>query len=83
MRNSEGRDALLRRTCKIARSLTGAEQAARKLCVSEGPAQARKYFGLSEKYAAYRDFRVDPKGSGLHGMAIPPREVVRQTERSP
>ena len=73
-------DALLRRTCQIARALTGAEQAALKLWVGEDPTQARKYFSLSEKYAAYRDFRVDPKGLGLHGMAIPPGEVVRLTE---
>jgi GAF domain-containing protein len=74
-------DALLCRACKIARSLTGAEQAALNLCLSEDPTQTRKYFSLSEKYAAYRDFRFDPKGLGLHGMAIPPGEVVRLTEQ--
>jgi GAF domain-containing protein len=73
-------DALLRRTCKLARALTGAEQAALKLWVGEDASQARKYFSLSEKYAAFRDFRVDPKGLGLHGMTIPPGEVVRLTQ---
>jgi GAF domain-containing protein len=73
-------DVLLRRTCQIARALTGAEQAALKLRLGEDPSQARKYFSLSEKYAAFRDFRVDPKGNGLHGMTIPPGEVVRLTE---
>jgi GAF domain-containing protein len=73
-------DALLRRTCQIARALTGAEQAALKLWVGEDSSQARKYFSLSENYAAFRDFRVDPKGIGLHGMTIPPGEVVRLTE---
>ena len=73
-------DALLRRACKIARSLTGAEQAALKLWVGEDPTQARKYFSLSEKYSAFKDFRVDPHGLGLHGMAIPLGEVVRLTE---
>jgi len=73
-------DALLRRTCQIARALTGAEQAALKLWVGEDSSQARKYFSLSEKYVAFRDFRVDPKGVGLHGMTIPPGEVVRLTE---
>ena len=70
-------DALLRRTCQIARALTDAEQAALKLWVGEDSSQARKYFSLSEKYAAFRDFRVDPKGIGLHGMPIPPGEVIR------
>jgi GAF domain-containing protein len=79
-RFAEQLDALLRRTCRIARALTGAEQAALKLWVGEDPSQARKYFSLSEKYAAFRDFRIDPKGLGLHGMAIPPGEVVRLNE---
>jgi hypothetical protein len=73
-------DALLRRTCQIARALTGAEQAALKLWVGEDSSQARKYFSLSEKYAEFRDFRVDPKGIGLHGMPIPPGQVIRLTE---
>lgn len=73
-------DALLRRTCTIARALTGAEQAALKLCVGPDPRETRKYFSLSQKYSAYRDFRNDPKGLGLHGMTIPPGEVVRLTE---
>jgi GAF domain-containing protein len=73
-------DSLLRRTCRLARSLTGAEQAALKLWAGEDPARARKYFSLSEKYSAYGEFRVDPKGIGLHGMAIPPGEVMRLTE---
>jgi|SRR5581483_3950549 len=72
-------DVLLRRTCRIARAVTGAEQAALQVWV-EDASQARKFFSLSKKYAAFRDFRVDPKGIGLHGMAIPPGDVVRLTE---
>jgi hypothetical protein len=74
-------DAVLRRTCTIARALTGAEQSALKLWVDGDPAKARKYFNLSDKYAAYRDFRVDPQGLGLHGMTIPPGEVVCLTQQ--
>jgi hypothetical protein len=73
-------DALLRRTCLIARAMTGAEQAALKLWLGEDATKARKYFSLSEKYEGYRDFRVDPHGFGLHGMAIPPGEVIRLTQ---
>lgn len=73
-------DALLRRACKIARAPTGAEQAALKLWVGEDPARARTYVSLSEKYSSYRDFRVDPKRLGLHGMEIPLSEVGRLTE---
>jgi len=70
-------DSLLRRACKLARALTGAEQSALKLWVDEDPTQARKYFSLSGKYSAFAEFRVDPKGLGLHGMTIPRNEVVR------
>jgi hypothetical protein len=73
-------DTLLRRACTIARALTGAEQAALKLWIDGDPTKARKYFSLSEKYASYRDFTTDPHGSGLHGMTIPPGEVVRLTQ---
>lgn len=73
-------DALLRRTCLIARALTGAEQAALKLWVGEDSSQARKYFSMSEKYSAFRDFKVDPRGDGLHGMRIPPGEVISLTQ---
>src|SRR5262245_13416866 len=77
---SERVDALLRRTCRLARSLTGAEQAALKLWVDEDPGRARKYFSLGPEYAAYRDYRVDPHGVGLHGIEIPPGEVIRLTQ---
>jgi hypothetical protein len=73
-------DALLHRTCALARALTGAEQAALKLWVDEDPSQARKYFSLSAKYDAYRDYRVNPGGFGLHGIEIPPGEVIRLTQ---
>jgi hypothetical protein len=73
-------DSVLRRTCTLARMLTGAEQAALKLWLGEDPSQARKYFSLSPKYSAYADFRFDPKGLGLHGMNIPPGEVMCLTQ---
>lgn len=79
-RTADQLDALLRRACRVARALTGAEQAALKLWVGEDPTKARKYFSLSDKYSAYQDFRVDPQGLGLHGMAIAPDDVVRLTE---
>ena len=77
---SERVDALLRRTCRLARALTGAEQAALKLWVDEDPSQARKYFSLGAAYAAYRDYNVNPAGRGLHGLEIPPGEVITLTQ---
>jgi len=73
-------DALLRRTCMLARRLTGAEQAALKLWVDEDPSQARKYFSLGAAYSAWSDYRPEPKGLGLHGLEIPPGETIRLTQ---
>jgi GAF domain-containing protein len=73
-------DDLLHRTCHLARALTGAEQAALKVDMDGDGAGARKFFNLSERYARWRDFRVDPRGLGLHGLALAPGEVVRLTQ---
>lgn len=72
-------DVLLRRTCHLARSLTGAEQAALALRPTDDDAP-RKYFSLSPAYAAWRDYRPDPKGLGLHGLEPEPGEVIRLTQ---
>jgi hypothetical protein len=71
-------DDLLHRTCDLARALTGAEQAALKVDLDgAGP---RKFFNLSERYERWRGYRVDPRGLGLHGLALAPGEVVRLTQ---
>jgi GAF domain-containing protein len=72
-------DDLLHRTCTLARALTGAEQAALKVDL-DGDGAARKFFNLSERYARWRDYRVDPHGLGLHGLSLAPGEVVRLTQ---
>jgi hypothetical protein len=72
-------DALLRQVCHLARCLTGAEQAAMALHATADDAP-RKYFSLSAAYAPWRDYNPDPKGLGLHGLELPPGEVVRLTQ---
>jgi GAF domain-containing protein len=73
-------DDLLRRTCHIARGLTGAAQAALKVDLDGDGAGMRKFFNLSERYERWRDYRVDPRGVGLHGLALAPGEVVQLTQ---
>ena len=73
-------DDLLHRTCDLARALTGAEQAALKVDLDGDGHAARKFFNLSERYAAWRDYRVDPHGLGLHGIQLEPGQVVRLTQ---
>jgi hypothetical protein len=73
-------DDLLHRTCHLARALTGAEQAALKVDLDGDGTAARKFFNLSERYDAFRNYRVDPRGLGLHGIHIEPGQVVRLTQ---
>jgi GAF domain-containing protein len=73
-------DDLLHRTCRLARALTGAEQAALKVDLDGDGRAARKFFNLSERYRAFAGFRVDPRGTGLHGIHLEPGEVLRLTQ---
>jgi hypothetical protein len=57
-------DDLLHRTCSLARALTGAEQAAFSVDLDGDGHAARKFFNLSTRYERWRDYRVDPQGSG-------------------
>jgi len=73
-------DDLLHRTCHVARALTSAEQAAFKVDLGGDGHATRKFFNLSERYERWRDYRVDPRGRGLHGLDLAPGEVVRLTQ---
>jgi GAF domain-containing protein len=73
-------DDLMQRTCHLARALTGAEQAALKVDLDGDGAATRKFFNLSERYEAFRDYRVDPRGLGLHGIQLEPGLVIRLTQ---
>ena len=73
-------DDLLRRACTLARALTDAEQAALSVDLDGDGHAARKFFNLSARYEQWRDFRVDPHGSGLHGIHLEPGEVVRLSQ---
>jgi len=70
-------DDLLHRTCHLARALTEAEQAAFKVDLDGDGVAARKFFNLSGRYGKWRNYRVDPRGIGLHGMPLEAGEVVR------
>lgn len=73
-------DDLLHRTCHLARALTGAEQAAFKIDLDGDGVAARKFFNLGPEYDRWRGYRVDPRGLGLHGIALKPGDVVRLTQ---
>jgi GAF domain-containing protein len=73
-------DGLLRRTCDLARALTGAEQAALKIDLAGDGSAVRKLFSLSPRYERWRGYRVDPRGLGLHGITLARGQVVRLTQ---
>ena len=69
-------DATLQMTCELARTLIGAHQAAMSLIVAGDWAHARKYFSLSDKYAAWAMYREPAIGRGKapgHGPHSPRR----------
>jgi hypothetical protein len=71
---------LAQRTCILARALVDAEQAALRIDLDGDGLDAHKFFSLSARYARWRDFRVDPRGFGLHGIRLERGEVVRLTQ---
>jgi hypothetical protein len=73
-------DDLLHRTCSLARALADAEQAALNVDLDGDGRANRKFFNLSERYARRRDYRVDPRGLGLHGIRLEPGQVIRLTQ---
>jgi GAF domain-containing protein len=73
-------DAALQLCCELARAMIGAHQAAMSLIVGGDWMHARKYFSLSEKYAAFRDFDMPGRGIGLHGLVIKENRALRLTQ---
>lgn len=73
-------DHLLQSSCKVARALTGAHQAAMAMIVGGDWTQARKYFSLSDKYAEWKDFRMPAHGIGLHALVVAENKAICLTE---
>jgi GAF domain-containing protein len=73
-------DATLQTTCELARALIGAHQAAMSLIVAGDWHHARKYFSLSEKYAAFHDFEMPARGVGVHAVVVDEGAALRLTQ---
>jgi GAF domain-containing protein len=73
-------DATLQTTCELARALIGAHQAAMSLIVNGDWTHARKYFSLSDKYAAFRDFTMPARGVGVHALVVSENAALRLTQ---
>jgi GAF domain-containing protein len=73
-------DATLQTSCELARALIDTHQAAMSLIIKGDWSHARKYFSLSEKYAAFRDFTTSGRGIGLHALVVDENTALRLTQ---
>ena len=73
-------DPVLGEAAELARIVVRAHQGAATQLIGDGWAHARKYFSLSEKYAAWADYRVAAKGFGIHAYAHEVRAPIRLTD---
>jgi GAF domain-containing protein len=73
-------DPVLTQAAELARVVTRAHQGAAAQLIGEGWAYARKYFSLSEKYAAWADYEAPARGLGIHAMAHRVDRPIRLTD---
>ena len=73
-------DPVLAQAAELARVITRAHQGAATQLIGEGWAHARKYFSLSEKYAAWADYHSTAKGVGIHAYAHKVDRPLRLTD---
>ena len=73
-------DPILAQAAELARVVTRAHQSAAVQLVGEGWSFARKYFSLSEKYAAWSDYKQPASGAGIHGFAHRITQPLRLTD---
>jgi hypothetical protein len=63
-------DPVLGQAAELARVLARAHQGAATQLIGEGWAHARKYFSLSQKYAAWADYHTPARGFGLQRLRV-------------
>lgn len=73
-------DPVLVQAAELARVVTRAHQGAAAQLIGDGWAHARKYFSLSEKYAAWADYHTPAKGFGIHAYAHQVDRPLRLTD---
>jgi GAF domain-containing protein len=74
-------DPVLGQAAELARVLARAHQGAAAQLIGAGWDHARKYFSLSEKYAAWADYRTPARGVGIHAYAHKVHRPIRLTDQ--
>jgi len=75
-------DPVLGEAAELSRVLARAHQGAATQLIGEDWAHARKYFSLSEKYAAWADYCTSARGFGIHAYAHKIRRPIRLTDEA-
>jgi GAF domain-containing protein len=75
-------DPVLAQAAELARVLARAHQGAATQLIGQGWANARKYFSLSEKYAAWADYHTPARGVGIHAAAHTTDRPIRLTDQA-
>jgi len=70
----------LERSAELMRTLIPSHQSAIALVVEKDWTSVRKYFSLSEKYAAWKDYRVPAVGVGTHAWMLEHNAPARFTQ---
>jgi GAF domain-containing protein len=73
-------DPVLANAAELTRVVARAHQGAATQLIDEGWAHARMYFSLSEKYAAWADYRSPAKGLGIHAYIHKVSRPIRLTD---
>lgn len=73
-------DGVLAQAAELARVVTSAHQGAATQMIAGDWSHARKYFSLSEKYAAWADYHTPAVGFGIHAYIAQTNQPMRLTE---
>src|SRR5262245_38665488 len=73
-------DGVLAQAAELARVVASAHQGAATQMMGGDWSQARKYFSLSEKYAAWADYRTPAVGVGIHAYIAQINQPMRLTQ---
>jgi GAF domain-containing protein len=77
---AEAANRLLSNAAELIRMLIGAHQSAIAIIVQEDWSSIRKFFSLSEKYAAWANYDTPATGHGTHGWLLRHNQPVRMTQ---
>ena len=73
-------ETVLVQATELIRVVTNANQSAIAVIVNGDWSSARKYFSLSEKYAAWANYHTPATGYGIHGFVPKTNQTLRLTQ---